>query len=95
MDSLEPPVGGDQNRGPELVAVIWVFTALASFVVSLRLFTRVKILKETALDDVFTILSLVSSRSWLYLSSSAGRISTQMVRYRFSFWYALLSLLPV
>lgn len=59
MDSLEPPAGGDQNRGPELVAVIWVFTALASFVVSLRLFTRVKILKETALDDVFTILSLV------------------------------------
>ena len=67
MDPMAPPAGGDQNRGPESVAVTWVFTALASFVVSLKLFTRVKSLKETALDDVFTILSLVSSRSWLYI----------------------------
>ena len=56
---MAPPAGGDQNRGPELVAVTWVFTALASFVVIVRLFTRVKILKETGLDDIFTSLSLV------------------------------------
>ena len=62
MTSMVPPVGGDHNRGPELIAVTWVFTALAAFVVSLRLFTRVKILKETGLDDIFTVLSLVSSR---------------------------------
>ena len=59
MNAIAPPTEGDQNRGPELVVVTWVFTALASITVSLKLFTRVKIIKETALDDVFTILSLV------------------------------------
>ena len=67
MSSIALPAGGDENRGSELVAVTWVFTALATVVVCLKVFTRVKILKETALDDFFTVLSLVSIRvlRWL------------------------------
>lgn len=86
MSSTVPPIGGDQNRGPELIAVTWVFTALAAFVVSLRLFTRVRILKETGLDDIFTVLSLVSSRSHCYpcLTKWSHTFLTE-VEYRSSF----------
>lgn len=60
MSSVAIPAGGNDNRGPELVVVTWIFTALATVVVGLKIFTRVKIMKEPALDDFFTILSLVS-----------------------------------
>ena len=69
MTLASPPVGGDQNRGPALLAVTWLFTGLASLIVSFRLFSRVKILKETALDDGFIILSLVSSSRYWQLAS--------------------------
>lgn len=52
--------GSDQNRGPELVAVTWALTAAAAFVVALRMFTRIRILKDMALDDFYVVLSLVS-----------------------------------
>ena len=65
MDSLPIPSGGDQNRGPELVAVIWAFTTLATIIVSLKIFTRVKILQELALDDLFTVFALVSEQAKL------------------------------
>lgn len=59
MSSVAIPAGDHDDRGPELVAVTWVFTALATVVVGTKIFTRVKIIKEPALDDFFTILSLV------------------------------------
>lgn len=60
MSSIARSAGGVEDRGPDLVAVTWVFTALAVIVVCLKVFTRVKIIKEPALDDFFTVLSLVS-----------------------------------
>lgn len=60
MNTVAGPAGGVENRGPELVVVIWVFTALATVMVCLKVFTRVKIIKEPALDDFIIILSLVS-----------------------------------
>ena len=61
MIPMARSAGGIENRGPELVAVTWVFTALAVVVVGLKVFTRIKIIKEPALDDFFTVLSLVSN----------------------------------
>lgn len=49
-----------QNRGPEILAVSWVFTSLAIIVVSLKLFTRTYILHGLGWDDFFIFLSLVS-----------------------------------
>ena len=60
MSSVAILAGDDDNRGPELMAVTWVFTALATVVVGVKIFTRIKIIKEPALDDFFTTLSLVS-----------------------------------
>ena len=74
MDSLPVPSGGDHNRGPELVAVTWAFTTLASIIVSLKIFTRVKILQELALDDLFTVFALVSERRTLQLSKGSDNV---------------------
>jgi len=51
---------GDQNRGPELLAVTWVFTSVALLVVIAKFYTRVKVLHSTGLDDVLVILSMVN-----------------------------------
>jgi len=51
---------GDQNRGPELLAVTWVFTSVALLVVIAKFYTRVKVLHSTGLDDALVILSMVN-----------------------------------
>ena len=57
---LAPPPGGNQDRGPTLIAVTWTFTAMALVVVGAKVYTRLKIVRETALGDLFTMLSMVS-----------------------------------
>ncbi len=58
---LIPPPGGDQNRGPELLAITWTFTALALIVVIVKIYTRFKIVHETGLDDFLIFVSTVRS----------------------------------
>lgn len=59
MDNLSAGTSGDQNRGSTLVIVIWVLTGLALIVVSIKIYTRIKIIREPALDDFFTMLAVV------------------------------------
>ncbi|KAK9788262.1 putative Integral membrane protein [Seiridium cardinale] len=47
------------DRGPELLAITWVFTGLAIIVVALKLFTRQRFLQGLGWDDFFIFLSLV------------------------------------
>lgn len=61
MESLLPPPGGDLDRGPELLAVIWTFTSLASIAVLLKIYARLRIIKAEGLDDVFIFFSAVST----------------------------------
>ena len=53
---------GNQNRGPELLAIIWVFTILALLVVITRFYTKIKVLHKTGLDDALVVFSMVSQR---------------------------------
>lgn len=48
-----------EDRGLELLVVIWVFTILAIGVVGLKIFTRAHILHALGWDDFFIFLSLV------------------------------------
>lgn len=59
MDGLPPPVVGHHNRGPTLVTVIWVLTGLALIAVSTKIYTRIKIICEPVLDDIFIVLAVV------------------------------------
>lgn len=48
------------NRGPELLAITWVFTVLALLVVIAKFYTKAKILRGLGLDDFLVVLSMVS-----------------------------------
>ncbi|ETS80241.1 hypothetical protein PFICI_07770 [Pestalotiopsis fici W106-1] len=48
-----------EDRGPELLAIIWVFTALAIITVTLKVITRAHILRGLTWDDFFILISLV------------------------------------
>ncbi|KAL8805532.1 MAG: hypothetical protein Q9182_001901 [Xanthomendoza sp. 2 TL-2023] len=48
-----PPELLKQNKGPLLVIIVWVFAALALMVVSIKVWTRVKILHQSDLENVF------------------------------------------
>lgn len=61
MASAISPFPPDDNRGSELLAVLWAFTALATVIVVLKIYTRFKIVHETGLDDVLIFLSMVNS----------------------------------
>ncbi|KAK0648212.1 hypothetical protein B0T16DRAFT_113643 [Cercophora newfieldiana] len=50
-----PPAGGDVDRGPVILAVTIVTTVLALIVVALRIWVRLKIVKNVGWDD-YTII---------------------------------------
>jgi hypothetical protein len=58
--SVNSTVNLAENRGPELLIIIWIFTVLTILVVGLKLFTRVNILHAFGFDDFFIIISTVS-----------------------------------
>jgi len=48
-----------EDRGPELLAIIWIFTILSSIVVGIKIFTRIRVLNALGWDDFFIFLSSV------------------------------------
>jgi len=55
---VQPPPGGNQDRGPQLVALYWVESAVAIIVVAMRLWGRMMI-RGTSYDDYVMLLTLV------------------------------------
>lgn len=53
-----PPAGGDQNRGPALVAIYWAETSFAILAVALRLYGR-KLINGFGADDYMMVFTLV------------------------------------
>ncbi|KAL8671553.1 MAG: hypothetical protein Q9168_003938 [Polycauliona sp. 1 TL-2023] len=56
-----PPGYLQQDKGPMLVKVIWIFASLALIVVCLQFWTRLKVLRQSGLEDVFMLLAWVFS----------------------------------
>ena len=56
-----PPPDGDRSRGYQDTATHAVLLAVAIILLSARLFTRVFIVKELGLDDLFIVIGVVSS----------------------------------
>ncbi|KAL8707934.1 MAG: hypothetical protein Q9225_007681 [Loekoesia sp. 1 TL-2023] len=84
-----PPEVLNQNRGPDLVAVTWVFAFLALVVVGIKIWTRFRILHQSGLEDLFVFLAwvcavtmkdLVSDQSQV-LSLVYGALLTASVHY--------------
>ncbi|KAL8777561.1 MAG: hypothetical protein Q9194_002488 [Teloschistes cf. exilis] len=63
-----PPELLKQDRGRNLVTVIWVFGALSLIVVSIKVWTRMKILHQSGIEDMFIFSGWASA-----LLSSLGK----------------------
>lgn len=59
MESTPGPLPPDENRAPEMLAILWIFTALALIIVILKIYTRFRIVQETGLDDILIFSSMV------------------------------------
>lgn len=55
-----PPEVFKQDRGPSLVIVIWVFAFLTLATVSIKVWTRCKILHRSGIEDLLMFLAWVS-----------------------------------
>lgn len=58
---MTPPVGGDQNRGPQLMAMFWTETPVSMLLLSLRSYARVSI-RGVGYDD-WIMLATVGGNS--------------------------------
>ncbi|KAL8724970.1 MAG: hypothetical protein Q9181_006590 [Wetmoreana brouardii] len=65
MNSMDmvaiPPEVYDQNKGPMLVIVIWVFASLALAVIGIKVWTRFRILRQSGIEDLFIFSGWVLS----------------------------------
>lgn len=62
MDEVDiPPPGGDQNRGPVVIAILSLFFGLSTIIVFLRVVTRIWITRNFGWDDATMALTQVRS----------------------------------
>ena len=64
-----------QDKGPLLVITIWVFGSLALIVVCLNFWTRLKVLHQSGLEDIFVLLAWVGRATKLSHSISEARLT--------------------
>ncbi|KAL8991695.1 MAG: hypothetical protein Q9169_007739 [Polycauliona sp. 2 TL-2023] len=57
--SMLPPPDGDTNTGRSILIITWLFTAISTIIVVLKVYTRLKIIRQFGADDVLTILALL------------------------------------
>ncbi|KAM0800903.1 hypothetical protein BDR22DRAFT_907498 [Usnea florida] len=53
-----PPVGGDQDRGSDLMAMLWTECVLAMIIVALRFYARIK-MRNLGADDWMMLITVV------------------------------------
>ncbi|SLM35442.1 hypothetical protein LPUS_00351 [Lasallia pustulata] len=70
-----PPPGGDHSTAELLNTVTWVLTALSTVLVGLRLFTRVRIIRNPGRDDIAVAISSalnITGASLISVATTAG-----------------------
>lgn len=61
-----PPEGGDQNHAPMLRAVLGTELALATIIVALRLFCRLRLTRSPGWDDWIMLATFVRCLSCIF-----------------------------
>lgn len=61
MSVIRPRDSSADNLGPTLIAVAWVFAAVAFVVIAIRCYVRLRIIRRFHLDDWFILLTYVST----------------------------------
>lgn len=64
---MHPPPDGNRSTGTSILIITFLFTGISTIVVSLKIWTRLKIIRQFGADDVLTILALVRALSHTHL----------------------------
>lgn len=64
MASYTPTIPSDEDRGPQLLAMYWTECTVATIVVALRIYSRIKI-KGLGLDDWIILFTMVREHLFL------------------------------
>lgn len=60
MEGLNPPEGGDRDRGSVILGVTWTLTLISIIFVSLRMYSRVRLVQRIWWDDWLAVIAIVS-----------------------------------
>ncbi|MCJ1285987.1 hypothetical protein MMC26_005329 [Xylographa opegraphella] len=61
------PLGGDQNRGPTLIAVSWAWAVVSTVLVALRFYSRIRFARRLWHDDWWILISLILTLTFTIL----------------------------
>ncbi|MCJ1293982.1 hypothetical protein MMC34_005539 [Xylographa carneopallida] len=61
------PIGGDQDRGPTLIAVSWAWAIVSTVLVALRFYSRVRFAPRLWHDDWWILISLILTLTFTIL----------------------------
>lgn len=67
MEALPPPSGGDQDRGPALMAMWWTELSISIIMVAMRMYSHYR-LKNVGVDDWFMVTALVGKLAISHVS---------------------------
>jgi len=70
------PAGGDINRGPSFLAILWATLAISIIFVFARVYVRLVVIKYHGWDDYWIIASIVSTFN-LFLTKVAMKINSR------------------
>lgn len=61
----------NDNKGPRILSVLWVLTALTTLMVIARIFIRLRMLKNFGVDDYLIVVSMVMSLAYCGVTTAA------------------------
>ncbi|KAL8681920.1 MAG: hypothetical protein Q9186_002006 [Xanthomendoza sp. 1 TL-2023] len=56
---FSPPPDGNNNNGTSILIITWLFTIISTIIVILKVYTRLRIIRQFGADDILTILALL------------------------------------
>ena len=63
-NTIPPPPGGPQNKGPAYQAATWVFTTVAFFLVLTRVYVRIWLKCAFGWDDGMAVFAMVRPQTF-------------------------------
>lgn len=79
----QQPAGGDQNLGPTINAVCWLFTTLATLAVGARIYGRARLTHNLGWDDFWIVVAMVRLSNFLVLHSVRMRLTKTIAEFEY------------
>lgn len=61
----------NDDKGPKILSVLWILTALTTLIVTARIFIRLRMLRNFGVDDYLIVVSVVMSLAYCGVTTAA------------------------